>query len=850
MAMTWHTLSVEEALKETGSRKEGLDDTLAKQRLEKYGRNELLVKKNLHPLYIFFRQFLDLMILVLVAAAAVSLLIGDISDTIVILGIIVLNAIIGFIQEYRTEKAMEALKKMATLSATVLRNEKIVELPSWELVPGDIVILEAGNTVPADLRLLESHALTINEASLTGESNAVEKNILPLKGKDLLPGDQINMAFKGTHVTNGSGRGLAVATGMSTEFGKIAKMLEKAKSRTPLQKRLNEFGKKLTIGVIFLCIALFFAGYLRGENVNRMLFTSISLAVAAIPEALPAVITVSLALGARRLAKRQALVRKLYAVETLGSVTYICTDKTGTLTKNEMTVAKIWAKDEEKVGELLLAMSLNHSLQEKDGTIQGDPTELAMVNYAKQQKKYEKVNEIPFDPKRKAMTTIHNRNGDHWVITKGAPEKIVEMGVNEKIREEIKDEQEKMTREGMRVIGFAGKSISSLPEKIDSLTIEKDMQFIGLAGLVDPPREEAKEAISQCKSAGIVPIMITGDHPLTAASIAREIGIIDREDQQIITGKELAEKSRESFLAEVEKIRVYARVSPEQKLNIVDALQEKEQFVAMTGDGVNDAPSLKKANIGIAMGVTGTDVAKEAAHMVLLDDNFASIVKAIKEGRRIYDNIRKFIKYILTGNAAEILTIFAAPLLGLPMPLLPVHILWINLMTDGLPALALSAETSEKNIMHRLPRRPNEGFFSKGLGLHVLLVGIVMAALTICTQWYMVTNNIENWQTIVFTTLCFCQLWHVTAIRSEFSSIFATRFLANKPMLLALLVTVLLQLAVIYIPFFQPVFHTQPLSLPEILVTVAVSSIVFWVVELEKWMRRKSRRRSGKAMII
>ena len=836
--MNWHSLTAEEVLKQTGSSPNGLDEATVNQKLEEHGKNELKGKKKVSPLVIFIRQFLDVMILVLAVAAVISVFIGEVSDTIVIVIIIVLNAIIGFIQEYRAEKAIEALQKMAAPSSLVLRNGNIVEIPAAEIVPGDIVLLEAGNAVPADIRLLQAEALKTTEASLTGESNPIDKVTNALNEEDLPLGDRANMVFKGTQITSGHGKGVVVATGMKTELGHIAGMLDKAESVTPLQKRLSQFSKKLTVIIIFLCIALFLIGYLRGEEFNRMLLTSISLAVAAIPEALPAVVTISLALGAKRLMKKNVLIRKLYAVETLGSVTYICSDKTGTLTKNDMIVQDIWVQDDSKKEELLQAMSLNHDAKHKNGKLSGDPTEVAMVEYANKQVEFRRVREIPFDSERKAMTTIHERDGQYWVITKGAAEMITEINKDDGMKGEIRKAEERMSKEGMRVIGFAAKEISELPNEIKPETIEKEMQFIGLVGLIDPPREEAKLAIQHCKTAGIVPVMITGDHPLTAASIARQLGIIDADDQKVITGREMAERGDENLYEEVEKIRVYARVSPEQKLKTVEALQQKGQFVSMTGDGVNDAPSLKKANIGVAMGITGTDVTKEAAHMILLDDNFATIVKAVKAGRRIYDNIRKFIKYILTGNTAEIWAIFLAPLIGLPIPLLPVHILWVNLITDGLPALALAAEPAERDIMKHPPRKPDESVFAKGLGIHVLWVGLFIGLLTITTQWFAVEASDQRWQTIVFTVLCFSQLWHVLAIRSEKRSLFKIGVLSNTFMVVAISVTVLLQLAVIYIPFLNKFFHTQPLTLAEMLIATGVSSIVFIVVEFEKKVKR------------
>lgn len=808
------------------------------RRLQEYGPNELAAKKKMPAIIFFLRQFKDIMILVLIAAAVISAFIGEITDTIVIVVIILLNAVIGFVQEYRAEKAMDALKKMAAPNAVVLRNNATTTIAAAALVPGDIILLEAGNTVPADIRLLELHALKINEASLTGESDAADKTTDALQLADAAPGDRINMAFRGTEVTNGNARGVVVTTGMKTELGKVAGMLDNAESETPLQKRLKDVSKKLTFIILGLCALFFFTGYLRGDDIANILLTSISLAVAAIPEALPAVITVSLALGARKLARKNVLIRKLQAVETLGSVTYICTDKTGTLTKNEMMVKEVWSEDAKK-GVLLHAMSLNNDVKKQDGKFAGDPTEIAMVIYADDQPHLNRVEEIPFDSERKAMTTVHENNGQFWVITKGASESVVAMLVDDADRELIEKETARMSAMGMRVIAFAGKQLPGLTKDIQPAEAETGLDFIGLAGLIDPPRDEASESIRLCKQAGIVPVMITGDHPLTAASIAKEIGIIDSEEHKVMTGKELAAIDEGDFENEVEKIRVYARVSPEQKLRIVDTLQKKGHFVSMTGDGVNDAPSLKKANIGVAMGITGTDVSKEASHMILLDDNFASIIGAVKEGRRIYDNLRKFVKYIFTGNTAEIVTLFVAPLMGLPMPLLPVHILWVNLITDGLPALALSTEPAEKNIMRRLPRHPNESIFAKGLGIHIIWVGLFVGALTLATQFYLIDQQVSHWQTLVFTVLCFAQLWHVMAIKSETASVFSTGVFDNKPLLLAVTGTIGLQLAVIYVPALNSYFHTEPLTAIELVLAFAISSVVLLVVELEKTVKRR-----------
>lgn len=832
----WHSLSVEESFAKTDSRREGLTAEESASRIEQYGENELKAQKKSGPLIIFLRQFADVMILVLVGAAIISALIGEIPDTIVIFCIIVLNAVIGFFQEYRAEKAMEALSKMAAPVSKILRNGQPTQVPSVQLVPGEIVLLEAGNVIPADLRLIEGESLKINEASLTGESHAVEKFTDALSDPDLPIGDRTNMAFKGTMLTNGHGKGLVIATGMQTELGKIAGMLDRSGSTTPLQIRLNAFSRRLTLIIIGLCLLLFLIGHLRGDPFNRLLLTSISLAVAAIPEALPAVVSVSLALGARRLAKQEALIRKLYAVETLGSVTYICTDKTGTLTRNEMEVKKIWSPTDELKKELLLAMSHNHDVMlNDDGQSTGDPTEIAMAVYAKDQDSLKRIRDIPFDSNRKAMTTIHRRNNGYWIVTKGASDQI---GSISNMDQTARDAEEGMAANGMRVIAFAARFAEHIPETISPETIEKDLDFIGLVGLMDPPRDEARDAIKQCKNAGIVPVMITGDHPITATAIAKDLGIIVSDDEKTITGRDMEKLGKDGLEAEVEKIRVYARVSPEQKLHIVEALQARNQFVSMTGDGVNDAPALKQANIGVAMGITGTDVTKEASSMILLNDNFATIVKAVAEGRRIYDNIRKFIRYILTGNAAEIWSIFLAPVIGMPIPLLPVHILWINLITDGLPALALAAEAPEKNIMDRPPRHPNESIFAHGLGRHILWAGLFIGMLTLGTQWYSLNNGM-HWQTMVFSVLCFAQLWHVMAIRSEVRSAFSVSLFTNIPLLLAVLGTIALQIAVIYLPTLNVFFHTEPLTLNELLLAFGISGLVLMAVEIEKLLRRK-----------
>jgi len=723
--MNWHSLRITEVFELLGTNEQGLSAIAAEEKLQQTGPNELEEGKKKSIAGMLLAQFKDVMILILLAAAIVSGIIGDLTDTIVILVIVLLNAIIGFFQEYRAEKAMQALKQMAVTQARVLRDGNSNWLPATVLVPGDVVLLEAGNAVPADVRIIESINLKIEEAALTGESQAIDKITHSIEADDLPVGDKKNMAFKGTFVTYGRGSGIVIATGMQTELGRIAKMLQEDETLTPLQQRMASFGKKLSVLVLFLCVLFFVAGWLRGEDVVKMVLTSISLAVAAIPEALPAVITISLALAAKRLIRFNTLIRKLPAVETLGSVTYICTDKTGTLTKNKMRVEQVFVngqlyernilsplKQQEQVMLLLHAFALNNdAITDDDKNIKGDSTEIALMEVAREQNiqpgTWPRLGEIAFDADRKLMTTFHSYHNKIISFTKGAPDILLNHCVNINVNRLLQQVDE-MAAKGQRILGFAYRYWDVLPEKPDRDMHESGLQFLGLAGMIDPPREEVFDAIAQCKTAGIVPVMITGDHPLTAKTIAQRIGILSSENDIVITGQQLAALDNNNFLAKVEMIKVYARVSPAQKLRIVKTLQQKGHYVAMTGDGVNDAPSLKRANIGIAMGITGTDVSKEAAHMILLDDNFSTIVKAVREGRRIYDNILKFIKYLMTTNSGELWTLLLGPMIGLPIALLPIHILWINLLTDGLPAISLSFEKAEKDIMNRPPRPPQQ----------------------------------------------------------------------------------------------------------------------------------------------
>jgi Ca2+-transporting ATPase len=856
--MNWHISSTDAIFKEFQTDADGLSAGEAAKRLQQAGPNQLQEKKKRPAWLLFLMQFKDVMILILIVAAVVSGVAGDLKDALVILIIIIINAIVGFVQEYRAEKAIEALKKMSAAMVRVNRNKQVTQIAATEIVPGDIVLLEAGDMVGADLRIFKSNALKIEEASLTGESQGVDKSTDPLQDADAPLGDRINMAYKSTLVTAGNGTGVVVATGMQTEIGKIAGLLQGDDSVTPLQKRLADFSKKLSFVILGICVVLYGIGLLRGVDPLTMLLTTISLAVAAIPEALPAVITIALALGAKKLVRKKALIRKLPAVETLGSVTYICSDKTGTLTQNQMTVQEIWQDEQfdlaipgiQKEQSLLLVMGLNHDSQ-KDHTDnnkrKGDPTEVALVEYAQQQegytdqweKDFSREQELPFDSDRKLMTTVHKTNDGHLVITKGALESILKI-CKTGDQQSITNRSNKLAETGQRVIAYSCKLIPQLPKEGDQQALESDQLFCGLAGMIDPPRPEARQAIAACKTAGIVPVLITGDHPITAAAIAREMGILQSEADSTITGVELAKLSDEELDKSITHIKVYARVSPQQKLRIVETLQKKQQFVAMTGDGVNDAPALKRANIGVAMGITGTDVSKEAAAMILLDDNFATIVKAVKEGRRIYDNIRKFIRYVLACNFAEILTIFMAPVVGLPIPLLPIHILWINLVTDSLPGLALAGEKAEPNIMQRPPRNTNEGIFSHGLGLNTIWVGVLMAAVGLVTQAWAIHIGDAHWQTMIFTVLCFSQMGHALVSRSETEYIFRLGVFSNRNLIGAIALTFVLQIAIIYLPVLNKTFNTAPLTIMELGLCLLISTIVFHAVELEKFIKRRS----------
>ena len=857
----WHLKTESEALAELGARPwEGLTPEEAARRRASSGANVLETAGKKGAWRILLGQFTDVLILVLLAAALIALFLGEPQDSVAILAVVLLNAALGFAQEYRAGKAIEALQRLAAPQVKVKRRGITEVIPARELVPGDIVILEAGSLVPADLRLLEAATLQINESTLTGESLPVEKASRPIRAERVPVADQRNMAFNGTIVSAGRGLGVVVRTGMSTELGKIARLLkEEVEVETPLQRRIARFGKNIAILVVGLCAIIFLAGLERGEAPMLMFLTALSLAVAAIPEALPTVVTVALALGVRVMSRRNALVRKLSAVEALGSVTVICSDKTGTLTENRMTVRELRAAGPEAEKRLFQALALsNDATVDASGALRGDPTETALLaaalaaGYVKADlaKEWPRVAELPFSADRGMMSTVHRHGDGRLVFVKGAPERIFERcrnalvtgGIGPFDTAEATAAVSDMASQGYRVLAFAFAELGNDARLLEASEIEQRLTFIGLVGLIDPPRKEAANAISLCLSAGIRPVMITGDHPETARAIARKIGILDDRREGILTGRQLSETTDRDLVNLAREIAVYARAAPEQKVRIVQALQAGGEVVAMTGDGVNDAPALKRADIGIAMGKGGTDVAREASRLILLDDDFATIVAAVREGRRIYDNIQKFIKFSLSGNSGVLFALFLAPLIGLPMPLLPIQILWVNLVTDGLPGLALAFEPEERGIMSRPPRDPQESVFTRSLWQHCLWVGLLTGGVMLGTLAYAFGSGNPRWQSMAFTVLALGKMGHVLAIRSERESLLAIGLLSNRPVLGAVLLTIGLQLTCLYIPGFNSVLGTASLTRAELASCVAVASIVFIAVEGEKWIRRRKRK--------
>ena len=857
-ATPWHCLAVKDIADQLKTFPDtGLESADAAQRLQDTGPNSLTQKPQRPAWKLLVDQFRDLMILILIGAALIAGFSGDLVDTLAIATILLLNAGIGFTQELRAQKAMAALHAMATPNANIRRDGRLMDIPAVDLVPGDIVLLDAGDLVPADLRLISASDLLVDESMLTGESIAVIKDAELLTTHTLALGDRLNMAFKGTLIARGRAEGIVVATGMDTELGHIAGLLQNTtETKTPLQLRLSAFSKKLALGVLLICVVIFITGLLRGESALLMLLTAVSVAVAAIPESLPAVVTISLSIGAFRLARSQALVRTLQSVETLGSVTWICTDKTGTLTLNSMQVEALELCNEAALTrELALqAMALCNDAERHDDKYTGDPTETALLQYALEAgvvhpellASMPRNAELAFDSQRMRMTTFHQNDTAVLAFTKGAPEVVLPLctrlvNANADQPFELDAEMAKVTAlaaDGMRVLVLACKTWPSGYVPADGEDSEPGLQYIGLIGLLDPPRAEAGEAIATCLIAGITPLMITGDHPATAMAISKRLGLV-ADPHQVVTGQELSALDDATLKARLQSLRVVARADPAQKIRIVRLLQEQGEFVAMTGDGVNDAPALKQANIGVAMGLSGTDVAREAADLILLDDNFATIVEAIRGGRRIYANIRRFIRYVLTTNLAEVLVIFLAPLLGMPLPLLPVHILWINLVSDGLPGLALTAEPAARDLMKAAPRPPGESLFAGGLWQHMLVVGAFMTAQVLALQAWGMQTSPETWQTLVFTAMTFTQLGHVMAIRSERTSLWQLGLMTNLPLLSAVLLTVVLQLCVVYLPVLNSVFSTSPLSALELLLCFATTGLTFTLVETEKWARRK-----------
>jgi Ca2+-transporting ATPase len=867
--LRWHTLDTDQSVRELATHAtQGLTEKTAAERLEHFGANELAVEERRGLLRMVYAQFADFMILVLLAAAMVSALLGEVRDTIAIVVIVVLNAAVGVTQEFRAQRAIEALKKMAALEARVVRGGTHMSIPAAELVPGDLVKLAAGDIVPADLRLIETLELHADESALTGESMPVAKHTAKLPDEDLTLGDRHNMAFKQTSVTKGVGMGLVVGTGLRTEIGRIAVLLaERGDVRTPLQQRLAIFGRRLALTVLAICALIFVLGVIQGQAPLLMFLTAVSLAVAAIPEALPAVITLALAIGAAKLSRQRSLVRHLPAVESLGSVTYICADKTGTLTENRMTLAAIFAAGatspdlralrEPARNRAGMVLALCNEINPADSKT-GDPTEIALYEAARTAgfdkaallERLPQIRVLAFDAARKRMTTLHRHDGGTLALCKGAPEQVfarcdTALDANGSVRAfdraAAEATVEELSGRGYRILAFAFRELADAPDTSEPEAIETRMTFVGLAGLHDPVRPGVPQAVTECRSAGITPIMITGDHPATARNIGIELGITD-DGAAIMTGRELGKLSDTQLLERLRHTRVFARVDPEQKIRIVEILQRAGEFVAMTGDGVNDAPALKQASIGIAMGQRGTDVAREASDIVLLDDNFATIVAAVREGRRVYDNIRKFIKYAMSGNFGEILVLLMAALAGLPLPLQPIHILWVNLVTDSLPGLAFSAEPAEKNVMQRPPRHPRESVFAGGMWQHMIWVGLLIGTLSLGTiAW--ADGDLVHWQTMVFTTLVTAQLFQPLAVRSDRDSLFTIGIFTNPYLIAAVAAALAAQLVIVYVPVFNPLLNTTPLPLSDLLICLGLGFLVLPAIEAEKLIKRMRARR-------
>jgi len=838
----WHGIDAEAALAQLASGRQGITASEAQGRLQRDGPNLLPQAPPAGPLAMLARQFADFMIGVLIVAAIVAAIIGEPVEAAAILAIVVLNAVLGFAQEWRAEQAMAALRALSAPHAQVIRGGARADIPAAELVAGDIVWLEAGTRVPADLRLIDGAALRIDEAALTGESVPADKDAGALSAAAPLA-DRHNMAYCGTMVTAGRGIGLVVATGAGTELGHIARLVESAgEQRTPLQERLARFGRRLALLVLAICAVIFAAGLARGEPLALMFLTAISLAVAAIPEALPAVVSIALAFGAHRMSREHALVRRLPCVESLGSVTVICSDKTGTLTENRLRVDRLEPVDADRRVRALRVLALNSDASRAaDARWVGDPTEIALVEAAAAagidvdavRAGAPRIAELPFDSVSKRMCTLHAVPGGALLTVKGAPEAVLPRCIDVDVAD-WQRRAEELAGEGLRVLALAARPARA-DQPIDGL--DQRLELLALVGLIDPPRAEAAAAVAECATAGIVPVMITGDHPDTALAIARSLCMVGR-DAHAVTGSELARLDAAALRERVMRTQVYARVDPAQKIGIVEALQARGECVAMTGDGVNDAPALRRADIGVAMGRGGTDVAREASDLVLLDDNFATIVAAVREGRRIYDNIRKFVRFVMAGNAGEIWTIFLAPFLGLPIPLTPIQILWVNFVTDGLPGVALTGEPAEPDVMRRPPRPRSETVFARGVWQHILWAGLLIGGVSLYACHWAQANGAHA-QTMTFTVLTFAQLAHVMAIRSERESLFTIGVAGNRLLLVAVLASVALHLLLVYVPWLQRVFGTEPLAAGALALACGLALLVFAGVELEKWAIRR-----------
>ncbi|MBX3047314.1 MAG: cation-translocating P-type ATPase [Anaerolineales bacterium] len=918
----WHKLGRTEVAERLGtSREQGLSSAEVKARLEKYGPNRLEEAPPKKFITLLWEQLNNFVVYLLFAAVIISAILGEWVEAAAVMAIVVLNAGFGIVQERRAEQALAALRQLASPEAHVLRDGRRVDVPSYEVVPGDVVFLEAGNYIPADVRLIEAINLRVEEAALTGESVPVEKSAGRLEKADVGLGDRVNTTFMGTLVSYGRGSGIVVNTGMRTQVGLIAEMLQSVHHEpTPLQRRLEELGRWLGWAALIICAAVFGVGLLRGQEALHMFEVAVTLAIAAVPEGLPAVVTISLALGMREMIKRNALIRRLSSVETLGSATVIGSDKTGTLTQNAMTVTSVWV-DGRRVeisgtgyqpqGEFSLdgkafdlgkhhgvfsalwlgALNNDAILESGEGgtRVVGDPTEAAMLvaaakadaAYGELARRYPRVQEIPFDSDRKRMTTIHQvadplsadlspfhesheHRGWHVVAVKGAPDVVLELckqyqtvddavaPLNEQMRARILEANDQMAQDALRVIAVAYRISKDVPEKLTPEHVEQDLVFVGLLGMIDPPRAEVKDALAKARSAGIRTVMITGDYPQTARAIAIQIGLVSEDSSKVIAGAELNDMSDEQLQEEIKRTSVFARVSPEHKVRIVKALRANGNIVAMTGDGVNDAPALKQADIGVAMGITGTDVAKETADMVLTDDNYSSIVSAVEQGRVIYSNIRKFVFFLLSCNTAEIAIIFTAIMMGLPSPLAPIQLLWLNLLTDGAPALALGTEKGDPDIMKLPPRRKDEPIIDAEMRLGIIIqtivkTGSVLAAYMLGLQLFPTDGHNVTAATMAFMTLGLCELVRAYTARSEHFSMFYGGLFSNKNMNVAVLISTVLLLVVVYVPPLQGVFDTAPLGWLHWEIILPLTLLPGVAAELTKWYIRRGLERKAAA---